>query len=250
MLSLEVPALTAPELRRVLVIDGEMPLVTLQERLGAIVAASDKEPPDASYVRLIAADHQQDGIPDLSTREGHRGHRAVHADGVDLVILDNLSTLCRPARKTSRRVGARCRNGCSTSAARACRCCSSIMPVGGAARHVKREDVLDTVINLVHPEDYQPDQGARFEVHFEKLRGSRGDSAKPFEAKLDVRDGQAIWTMRDLEDVTLAKAAEMFNDRMTVKEVAAELGISKSSAGRLRKKCDAQGLIDDRQDQS
>ena len=29
---------------------------------------------------------------------------------------------------------------------------------------------LDTVIALRRPEDYSPEQGARFEIHFEKLR--------------------------------------------------------------------------------
>ena len=151
----------------------------------------------------------------------------------------------------SRRAGGRSRNGCSTCRRKGV----SVLFVhhagkGGAQRGTsKREDVLDTVIILVHPEDYQPDQGARFEVHFEKLRGFVGDSAKPFEAKLEVRDGQAIWTMRDLEDVTLAKAAEMFNDGMTTREVAAELGVSKSAGARLRKQAEAQGLLDDRQAQ-
>jgi putative DNA primase/helicase len=117
---------------------------------------------------------------------------------------------------------------------------------GGAQRGTsKREDVLDTVVSLIHPNDYQPDQGARFEVHFEKLRGFVGDEAKAFEARLEVRDGQAIWTMRDLEDVTLALAAEMFNDGMSVRDVATDLGISKSAAARLRKKAVAQGLLDD-----
>jgi hypothetical protein len=34
----------------------------------------------------------------------------------------------------------------------------------------RREDALDTLIALKRPEDYSPEQGARFEVHFEKLR--------------------------------------------------------------------------------
>ena len=53
----------------------------------------------------------------------------------------------------------------------------------------KREDVLDTLINLKHPDDYQVEDGARFEVHLGKARGVFGEAAKPFEAKLEVRDG-------------------------------------------------------------
>lgn len=44
----------------------------------------------------------------------------------------------------------------------------------------RREDVPDTMINLKQAGDYKPDEGARFKVHFEKLRGIYGDDVKPF----------------------------------------------------------------------
>jgi hypothetical protein len=57
----------------------------------------------------------------------------------------------------------------------------------------RREDALDTVIALRRPDDYSPEQGARFEVHFEKLR-NRVDSAGtiPFEVSIETitADGQ------------------------------------------------------------
>jgi putative DNA primase/helicase len=57
---------------------------------------------------------------------------------------------------------------------------------GNGERHVGREDALDTVIALRRPEDYSPEQGARFEIHFEKLRNRvEGADAVPFEASLD-----------------------------------------------------------------
>ena len=239
---------TAPEPRRVLIIDGEMPLVTLQERLAAIVAASDKQPPSADYLRLLAADHQLDGIPDISTTAGIDAIEPFIADGVDLIVLDNLSTLCRSGEENESSSWVQMQEWLLALRRRGI----SVLFIhhagkGGAQRGTsKREDVLDTVVSLVHPGDYQPDQGARFEVHYEKLRGHVGDDAKSFEARLEVRDGQAIWTMRDLEDVTLSQAVEMFNDGMSVRDVAADLNISKSAAHRLRKKAIAQGLIDDK----
>jgi hypothetical protein len=47
----------------------------------------------------------------------------------------------------------------------------------------RKEDVLDTVIGVRRPPDWQADQGARFEVHFEKARGFFGADAEPFEAR-------------------------------------------------------------------
>src|SRR5215468_5734601 len=54
----------------------------------------------------------------------------------------------------------------------------------------RREDALDTVIALRRPEDYSPEQGARFEVHFEKLRNRvDGNGAVAFEARIETADG-------------------------------------------------------------
>ena len=103
----------------------------------------------------------------------------------------------------------------------------------------RREDALDTVIALRRPENYSPEQGARFEIHFEKLR-NRVDAvgAMPFEAKLDTLDvdgqRQIRWSASDLNPPMLKQAAELFADGLTVREVAAALKISKSEAGRLR----------------
>ena len=43
-------------------------------------------------------------------------------------------------------------------------------------------------------------QGARFEVHIEKARGNHGEHVKPFDARLETRDGTAAWTMKYVED--------------------------------------------------
>ena len=67
----------------------------------------------------------------------------------------------------------------------------------------RREDALDTVIALRRPDDYSPEQGARFEVHFEKLR-NRVDSAGavPFEVSIETitagRQEGIRWCSRDL----------------------------------------------------
>ena len=40
----------------------------------------------------------------------------------------------------------------------------------------RREDVLDLVMALRQPADWHPSDGARFEIHFEKTRGLKGDA--------------------------------------------------------------------------
>jgi putative DNA primase/helicase len=97
----------------------------------------------------------------------------------------------------------------------------------------KREDVLDVVLNLREPSDYEPSEGARFEVHFEKARGLSGtDAVSPFEAKLELRNDAALWSMRDIEDARLTEILELKEEGMSVRKIATELGISKSAVQR------------------
>ena len=84
---------------------------------------------------------------------------------------------------------------------------------------------------------YEPSEGARFEVHFEKARGLSGTEAvNPFEAKLEMRDGAAVWTMRDIEDARLTDIQELKSDGRSVRQIAQELNISKSAVQRALSK--------------
>jgi len=95
------------------------------------------------------------------------------------------------------------------------------------------------VIALRKPADYQPDQGARFELHYEKSRGFYGDDAQPFEAAL----GPAGWTTRDLQDADMARVVVMTQDNMSVREIAEETGLSKSTVNRLQRRARDSGLM-------
>jgi putative DNA primase/helicase len=81
---------SAPQPRRVLLVDGEMILCDLQARLNLILAGLGTAIPNDGF-RVLAADHTERGI-NLSNGEGQQELER-HLDGVDLLILDNLSTL-------------------------------------------------------------------------------------------------------------------------------------------------------------
>ena len=81
----------APRKRRVLVVDGEMPLVSLQERLRMLSVGVASEIPNHGF-QVLAADNTESGIS-LGTEEGQNS-LAPLLNGVDLLILDNRSTLC------------------------------------------------------------------------------------------------------------------------------------------------------------
>jgi RecA-family ATPase len=81
--------------RRVLLVDGEMPAPTLQERLAGIIASCGIEP-DPGFLSIVTPDLQSGAMPDLSTREGQQTISAV-AERVkaELIVLDNISCLVR-----------------------------------------------------------------------------------------------------------------------------------------------------------
>ena len=229
---------SAPRQRNVLYIDGEMPLVSLQERLKEISAGFGRDIPNDGF-RILAADNVEGGI-NLSTEEGQQAIEPLLED-IDLVILDNLSTLLTSRSETASDAWVPMQNWLLKLRRQG----KSVLLIHHAGTNGKqrgtsrREDALDTVIALRRPEDYSSQQGARFEIHFEKLR-NRVDSAgaMPFEARLDTLDvdGQQRirWASSDIKPPMLMRAAELFGEGMTVREVAATLRMSKSEAGRLR----------------
>ena len=79
--------------RRVLLLDGEMPGVLLQERLKRVAGGSERTPicPNISHrgSRLM-----RDGLPDLADPPAQQFYADMIGDA-DLVMVDNLSTLCR-----------------------------------------------------------------------------------------------------------------------------------------------------------
>src|SRR6516165_10491272 len=79
---------SAPRQRNVLYVDGEMPLVSLQERLKAIAVPFGTAIPNEGF-RILAADQIDSGI-NLSTEEGQHSLKPL-LENVDLLILDNLS---------------------------------------------------------------------------------------------------------------------------------------------------------------
>jgi putative DNA primase/helicase len=238
---------SAPRQRNVLYVDGEMPLVSLQERLREISAGFGRAIPNDGF-RILAADNVDGGI-NLSTDDGQQSIEPLLSD-IDLLILDNLSTLLTSRSETASDAWMPMQNWLLKLRREGI----SVLLVHHAGTNgrqrgtSRREDALDTVIALRRPEDYSPEQGARFEIHFEKLR-NRVDStgAVPFEARLDTLDvdGQQRirWSSSDLKPPMLMRAAELFGEGMSVREVAATLRISKSEAGRLRKRALEDGLL-------
>ncbi len=103
--------------------------------------------------------------------------------------------------------------------------------------------MLDTVVVLKHPSDYDPSKGACFEIHFEKARSFCGDSAQPLLAKLTTENNQQVWEVKTLEKSTYEKVVELIKEGLSQQEMSLELGISKSRISRHVKRAKAEGVI-------
>jgi putative DNA primase/helicase len=226
----------APAPRRVLLIDGEMPASALRERLQQLAAASDGGD-NAEKLNIIVGDLVDLGIGNLASPPV-QAELEPWLEGIELLILDNLSSLTTALRENDSDAWSPIQQWLLRLRRRG----MSVLIVhhagkGGEQRGTsRREDVLDTTINLRRPSDYAATEGARFEVHIEKGRGIHGEQAKPFEAKLDICDGKAVWTMKDVEEMDRGRIAALLAAGMTVRDVAEEIGISKSVVHRLKQR--------------
>ena len=225
----------APKVRRVLHLDGEMAAGEIRQRFEQEMKATGKKP-EEGFLQVLPADLIELGIGNLASTK-IQAELEPWLIGVEVLVLDNLSSLTAVIRDND----AESWNPIQEWLLRLRRRGISVVIVhhagkGGEQRGTsRREDVLDTSISLRRPCDYLPTEGARFEVHLEKARGVHGDRARPFEAKLEIRDGMSLWTVREIDDVNLSRVKALLDDGLSIRDIADETGLSKSTVHRLKK---------------
>jgi putative DNA primase/helicase len=226
----------APRPRRVLLVDGELPFETIQDRLRIGGKASGWG--SLANLSILARDMQEPGLmPNLATPEGQaKLERYVENLKIDAVVLDNVSTLFvggieneAESWDLAQQFLLRLRQR-GLMVAYMHHAGRSGNPRGTS----KREDVLDTILDIRQPKDYSPTQGARFEVHYTKARGCYGVDVSPFEAWLhdDTLSGTWRWSVRSVEDATRERVLDLHREGMTVTEIAKEIGRDKSRVSR------------------
>jgi KaiC/GvpD/RAD55 family RecA-like ATPase len=228
--------------QKVLYLDGEMSRNDLQDRMRKLERG--RKGALKGQIGFVTPEGQDGPCPDLSVPEWHR-HLEPHVSKVKLIIVDNISTLCRTGSENDADSWQIAQQWAiqQKSAGR------TVLFIhhagkGGAQRGTsKREDVMDTVIALKRPDDYQAKQGARFEVHFEKSRGFSGEDAEPFVVQLEEKSGQLEWLSDSLEETLYQKVVAMLKLDMAQKDIAEELMINKSTVSRHSKRAKQEGVL-------
>jgi len=216
----------APVAHPVLYIDGEMSAEDMQQRLRAMGASG--------LLRIITPDLVDGPMPDLSTPEGQARLDPDIRDA-RLIIVDNLSSLARTGIEND----AESWNMVAAWALRMRRERRSVLFIhhagkGGQQRGTsKREDPLDVSIMLSRPPGYTPSDGASLRWEWSKARGIFGDNAATLDVKLETDAlGRSLWTWRHVADDAEQLIAEMHESGKTVRQIAADLGLSKSAVAR------------------
>ena len=231
----------APEARKVLYVDGEMPAFSMQNRLDALIKGMAVPPETLQNLNIITPDLQPCQMPDLSTVGGQAMLEA-SLKGIDLVVLDNIATLCRTGKENESQYWQTMQSWLLDLRRRGI----TVLLIHHAGKSgdqrgtSAREDIMDTVISLRRPREYNVAEGARFEVHLTKARSVVGDDAKPFEANLVTEDNALQWKIKELEDVELEELKRLISEGYSVRDCAEEMGKSKGAIQRLKKKLEGE----------
>ncbi len=234
----------APTARHVLYIDGEMPATAMQERLMQLKLS---QPADEVLLKLITPDLQPKDQGSINISDpAFQAALRLEVEHADLIVIDNISTLVRGGKENESESWLPVQDWALRQRAEG----RSVLWVhhsgkGGQQRGTsRREDVLDTSIGLKRPPNYSPEQGAVFEVHFQKSRGFTGEDAQPLEASMVIDDrGRQKWSYRSLEASTYERCCDLANEGMKNNEISQELGVNKSTVSRHVRKGKTEGDI-------
>jgi putative DNA primase/helicase len=227
---------SAPKPRKVLYLDGELPGGVMQQRL--LMHCPDTEP-EPGYLRIFTPDLLPEGrlMPDVSTLEGQAAIDHMIQDA-EVVFVDNLSCWARSGRENEAESWLPIADWILSLRRRGI----AVILIhhagkGGQQRGTsKREDLLDVVISLSRPKDYDPTQGAVFVSEFTKSRGLTGDAVEGLELQLGGTEDRATWSYRTVESSTYDRVVALAKEGLNQSEIANELELNKSNVSRhLRK---------------
>lgn len=226
---------------KVLYVDGEMPAITMQERLKALACGMAAPESAMRNLSLITPDMQNRPMPDLVTAAGQKALEPFLSD-IDLLVLDNISTLCRTGKENESQSWQPMQTWLLDLRRRGI----AVLLVHHAGKSgdqrgtSAREDIMDTVISLRRPKVYNMAEGARFQIHLTKARSITGKDALPFEVHLKSENNILHWDIFEIQEAELEQLKKLLSEGYSIRECAEEMGLSKSTAHRLKKKLEAE----------
>jgi KaiC/GvpD/RAD55 family RecA-like ATPase len=232
--------------RRVLVLDGEMRAARLKKRLALIISGADEEA-RPGMLRLLTRDMCADSVewPDLGRPEGREAlGQLIDSEQPDVIVVDNLSAWLRSGKGENDEESWRdCASWLMEQRAKG----RAVVLIhhagkGGQQRGTsRREDILDTVICLKKPDDYDASDGMRCEFVFEKARNLDGAEIDTLAVDFSTKGGKAIFTAASIKSDVITQIHDLVKDGASRGEITKETGLSRFQLKRLQERAQQQG---------
>lgn len=223
--------------RRVVILDGEMDLETLQARARQAAAALNVKPDNK--LRFVSPELFKGLMPSLSTPEGQKIIDKAIGTEWDVLFVDNYSAFSATGREDAESWAPWIR--WMLKHKRRGRTVIVLHHSGkngqqrGSSKH---EDALDFVIGLRPLPNAVKDGALRFTFQWTKARHTSSDKTVPFVATFAPNaDGRYEWSRSSVEDADerRKKAKELVAADVPRAEIVEQLGIDKSTLSRWLK---------------
>lgn len=239
---------SAPRPRPVLIVDGEMDLIDLRERLEVLMPTIEGLDRDTALrnIRFVARLGQTGGdFIDIASPQGRETVLRLAAEhDAALVFFDNLSTLATIGDENA---ASSFDPVLSLLVALKAEGRTSILihhanKKGGYRGTSKMTVPLNIVVHLTRPQCASEEGGAAFDVIFEKVRSLRGEDVRRFTAKLEDGRWIASGGGNDQVDqlVNMVRSGQYSSDSALAKA----LNVDRSTVSRRKRLAIAAGKID------
>jgi AAA domain/Homeodomain-like domain len=213
--------------RRVLYVDGELPLFQLQERARLFVS---KEHEDNLFLFSPEMLKEPRGLNLLNPADADGLKEAVAQCKADVVILDSQSTLMNGDVLKSDFHEARQKLLRELRWMNACVIEMHHLGKNGTQRGLsKNDDILDVQMHLKKVDGWEPGDGLLFEMHYDKVR-----HAAQLSRGYHVMLQNGVWLRKDADDQV--EVIRLLEAGKSERQVADELDIPKSTVHRIRTK--------------
>lgn len=230
-----------PTPRRVLYVDGEMPIEEIKERFEGLCLGRGQSliADEVDNFQAITND-LEDKAPNIVTDEGQQ-HIEKHLKDGDVLILDNLSCLGHVQGVSSNEAESWWATQPWLLRLRRRSITSIVMHHAGKSGDqlgtAAKKFAVHTVIQFKHPSDYVASEGLRCEVKFEKVRRYKAKNSMafmPFELKMEEDPrGALYWLRRPLQDVQEANVIELYKTGMSPTEISQDSGVERTKVYRI-----------------
>ncbi len=230
------------EPKGVLYIDGEMSVYHIRERIKGLAEKNNFSPSKPFKIINPELQSAPELMPNLADKKGQEAVDRCITDEIKLIIVDNISCLVGGSQENDAISWEPIQKWAVNWRAKG----KSILFIHHSGKNgkqrgtSKREDVLDTVINLRKIRSENED-GAKFKIVFEKTRGFFGKDADPFMVKLSDGKWQEKISKKEEKEGRDKEIVELKNKGMPQNDIAEKVGCSESVVCRVVKKARENG---------